>query len=183
MKISVVIPHVSVNASFETMLENCITSLKGEYDEFILVVNDGIGYGAAFNKGFKYAKGDFIIAVSNDTVLLKGSLKDLCIPDQVSYSENSQFGCFFCLPRWVLEKIGGFDTRFGKAYFEDDNFLSRLRRAGIPYKRVEGVKVHHIGGATVKAITTEDEWMQKNRPIYQERERELDNGASLYIPL
>lgn len=180
--ISVVIPHVPASKELDDLLDKCLKTLKG-YDELVLVINDGIGYGKAFNRGFKYAKGDFICAVSNDTELTEGTLKMMCDPDAVTYSENAQWGCFFCLPRWVLEKIGGFDVRFGKAYFEDDNYLSRLNRAGIPVKRIKGVKVNHVGGATVKTITTEKEWMNTNQPIFRERERQLNEGASLYCEL
>ncbi len=181
-KISVVIPHVPVNKSFDDMLDDCVKSLDG-YSELVLVVNDGIGYGKSFNKGFRLAKGDFIIAVSNDTILEKGNLQDLCDNTAVTYSENAQWGCFFCLPRWVLSQIGGFDERFTTAFFEDDNYLSRLRRAGIPYRRVPDFIVQHKGGLTVKAISSENELMQKNRPIFEQIEKELDEGKGLYQPL
>lgn len=184
-KISVVIPHVPIDEKFEKMLDDCRASLSG-YDELILVINDRIGYGKAFNRGFKQTTGDFIFAISNDTVLTEGNLLDMCDPLAVTYTENAQWGCFFCLPRWVLKKekgIGGFDERFGLAYFEDDDYLNRLDRAKIPYHRVKGVKVDHVGGATIKAIANEKDLMNHNRGVYQEKQRQLNEGASLYESL
>lgn len=167
-KISLVIPHVPFSPEADEMLDKCLSTLSG-YDEFILVVNDGIGYGKAFNRGFKYAKGDYIFAVSNDTKLLLGSLQEMCIPNTVTYSENAQWGCFFCLPRTVYEKIGGFDERFEGAYFEDDDYLKRLELAGIPCERVTGVVVAHKGGVTVKALGKEEEYSQANRKRFEEK--------------
>src|SRR5258706_10591367 len=158
-KISVIIPHVPLKPDLDQMLDDCVKSLS-RYDELILVINQGMGYGKSFNTGFKYAKGDFLLAISNDTKLISGTLEDLCDKSAVTYTENEQFGCFFCLPRWVYEKTRGFDESFGLAYFEDDDFLLRLKEANIPLKRIEGVKIEHKGGITVKALNKEEESYQ-----------------------
>jgi len=183
-RISIVIPHVPASKQLEELLQNCIKSLENQsYHRLIIVVNDAIGYGAAFNRGFSVAQEDFIIGVSNDTELIDGNLQDMCDPKAVTYASDAQWGCFFCLPRFVLSTIGGFDTRIGKAYFEDDNYLSRLKRAGIPVRRIPTIKVFHIGGVTVKTIGNENEFMNKARPIYEQIEKELDKGMSLFVPL
>lgn len=182
MKISVCIPHVPLNNEVDLMLKSCIDSLPKTYGELIILYNHAIGYGKAFNRLFEMTKGDYIIAVSNDTRLISGTLAMMCDPEAVTFSENSQWGCFFCLPRWVYEQVGGFDERFEGAYFEDDNYLSRLRRANIPVKRVPGVIVEHKGGVTVKAMNKESEFASRNSPIFGVIEKELDDGASLYVP-
>lgn len=180
--ISVVTCHVPLSKEFDEMLEQSRKSLMGMYDEYILVINDLIGYGRAHNFGFRMAKGDFIIAVSNDAFRIDGKLEDMCDPTAVTYSSNSQFGCFFCLPRWVLNKVGYFDERIGKAYHEDNNYLSRLNRAGVPLKRINSIKVEHFGGATIKAAGKESEFMAGSKPIYEEIEKALDQGESYYVP-
>lgn len=156
-KISVVTPHVPINDRMEKMLQDCMRSIEGQYDELVLVVNNGEGYAKSFNRGFKYSTGEYILAISNDTFLEKGLLKDLCDPSAVTYTENQQWGCFFCLPRWIYEKVGGFDESFGLAYWEDHDYLIRLDQAGVPVKRIPGVVIHHEGGATVKALGKESE--------------------------
>ncbi len=170
--ISAVIPHVPATDYLNELLTRCINSLKG-WDELYVYYNHGIGYGAAFNKCLEAATGDYIVCVSNDTALTAGDLTELCDPTAVTYSANAQWGCFFCLPRWVYEKVGGFDEGYGLAYYEDEDYLERLRRAGIPFKRVDSVKVDHIGGVTVKAITTESEAMAVGRQHYLEKYGQL----------
>lgn len=183
-KISVVIAHVPKNEHLEESFQKCIKSIKGQYDELVLVINDGIGYGKAYNRGMKYASGSYVICVSNDTILTHGKLEQLCDPQAVTYSENAQWGCFFCLPRWILNSIGGFDPRFNLAYFEDDNYLSRLKRRNIPLRRVEGVTVEHEGGVTVKSLVSSDGELQaKNKPLFEQIEKELDEGKGIHIPL
>lgn len=164
-KISVVLAHVPA-PNLDVRLDKCLKSLKG-YDELVLVLNDGIGFGKAFNRGFKYATGDYIIAVSNDTVLEKGNLQELCMPDVVTspminnvVRDNEFWACFFCWPRNVYESIGGFDESFGLAYYEDTDLRERFKQADIPMVGVPTVKVYHEGGATVKTISNEDENMK-----------------------
>lgn len=172
-KITVVIPHVPLDEHFDQMLNECRASLNG-YDELILVINDSIGYGAAFNRGFKQATGDFIFAISNDTQLKEGSLLDMCDPTAVTYTRNAQWGAFFCLPRWVYEKIGGFDESFGLAYYEDNDYLLRLKDAGIPVRRVNKVAIDHVGGATVKALKRETEANEFGKNRFKEKYGDRD---------
>lgn len=159
MNISIVIPHVPFNAEADKMLDECVKSVAdgSRYRELVLVINDGIGYAKAFNRGFSLTHGQFIVAVSNDTKLERGDVALMCQDGMVTYSENSQFGCFFCMPRWIYEKTGGFDESFGLAYYEDNDFLMRLKDMKIPVRRVPGLIVSHLGGVTVKALGKEQE--------------------------
>lgn len=197
MTISVIIPHVPKTAALDRMLRHCVISLNYQYDELIQVLNEGVGFGKAFNDGFKQATGDFVIGVSNDTTLERGMLADLCDPEAVTSplvispfhgpkaGPDHFWGCFFCLPRYVLEEIGGFDPRFGLAYGEDLNYVSRLKRAGIPMRTVDSVVVAHElgGGNTVKALGADEGALQKqNRLLYAQIEGELNAGGPLYVP-
>lgn len=56
-KISVIIPHYYGLPDVDEALNNCIKSLI-DYDELIILANDGMGYGAAVNAGLKLATGD-----------------------------------------------------------------------------------------------------------------------------
>jgi GT2 family glycosyltransferase len=172
-KISVVIPHVPKTKELDESLDRCVKSLKG-YDELILVINDGIGFGKSFNRGFKYSKGDFIYAISNDTELIEGNLADLVDPDAVTAPMvNGRvqpfWGCFFVMPRWVYEKTGGFDEDFGLAYYEDNDFILRLKKFGIPMKAVPSVKISHEGGKTVKALGKEQEAAAFGKEVFEKK--------------
>ena len=56
----------------------------------------------------------------------------------------------FCMliKRAVIEKIGGFDERFGLANFEDDDFCWRVNTAGFECWVADDVFVHHFGSRT-----------------------------------
>ena len=172
-KTSVVIAHVPYSEEAEKNLDICLSSIRAQYDELILVVNDGIGYGKSFNRGFKYATGDYIFLISNDTVLVEGKLSQLLVPNAIGVpvvnEGGTQFGCFACVPRNVYESVGLFDERFTGAYFEDDDLLRRWNNAGIGLTRVSDVRILHEGGATVKAIMNEGELMAKNRKLFDEK--------------
>jgi len=176
-KITVVQCHVPISPEFDEMLEASYKSLMGMYDEYVLVVNDGIGYAKAHNWGMKHAKGDFIICVSNDALLIDGVLESMCDLKAVTYSSNNQFGCFFCLPRWVYEATQGFDESFGMAYFEDNDFLLRLKDLKIPIKRVSSIVIEHLGGVTVRALNKESEASQFGEKRFKEKWGDRDPNS------
>ena len=71
-KLSVVIPYYEIDSGKRDVLKRCIDSIKGQYDELILVWNQGAGFVPAVNKGYELASGDFIALVCDDVVLKKG---------------------------------------------------------------------------------------------------------------
>lgn len=60
----------------------------------------------------------------------------------------------FCLMvrRAVLDKIGGFDPRFGIGNYEDDDLCLRIRTAGFETWVAADVYVHHFGSRTFAAL-------------------------------
>ncbi len=173
-KLSVVIAHVP-QSNLDVRLDKCIQSLGGNYDELVLVINDGIGFGKAYNRGFKYATGDYILAVSNDTVVLDGNIRDLCVPDVVTSPVVNEimredfWACFFCQPRNIMEQMKGFDESFGFAYYEDNDLTKRIKQAHISMAGIPTVKIEHEGGATIRTISTTDENMKIGRKRYVEK--------------
>lgn len=158
MGISVIIPHYPFNEGINETLRKCIKSLSG-YDELIVVVNQGEGFAKAVNRGLSLAKGDYLMVVNNDIEWVRGNLKELCIPNVVtSPTVNGglqQFwGCFFCVPRTVYEKIGGLDEQFGIGFYEDDDYIKRLEQAGIEMMGVGSCDLRNKGGETMKQFDT-----------------------------
>lgn len=131
--ISVIIPHYPI-ADTDKLLERCVKSL--DFDELIVVVNEGTGFGKAVNTGLRLAKGDYIAIVNNDIEILEGSLKDLCDPKKVMspiWGRVTGIGIdflpsCFVLPRWVYEKVGGFDLQFNIGDYEDNDWHERARK-------------------------------------------------------
>ena len=156
--ISVIIPHYPKTQELNKLLDECRSSISG-YDELVLVINEGIGFAKACNWGFKMAKGDYLVLVSNDVVFKRGNIKDLIDERGVTSPllngvkpPRGLWGCCFCIPRWVYEQIGGFDEQFEIGYFEDDDYAMRLKLANIPLITKENVEIVSEGGKTMKEM-------------------------------
>ncbi len=61
--------------------------------------------------------------------------------------ENIAAFCWI-MKRKTYEQIGGFDERFGKAFFEDDDYCLRVKKAGLKILIAEDVFVHHFHSAS-----------------------------------
>lgn len=175
--ISIVLPHWPIAPELEGYLDRCVKSLSG-YDELVLVVNDGIGFAKAVNRGMKLAKGDYIAVVSNDIVWEEGNLGDLCIPGKVTSvllngtrNPKNMWGCFFVVPRDVLEKVGYLDEQFGLAYYEDDDYIKRINAAGIEIKCVDSCAISSEGGRTMRLVDdrTRSEINVRNKVLFDSK--------------
>ena len=173
MKVSVIIPHWPLNEELDMLLDRCVATLRG-YDELLVIVNDGIGFGPAVNRGLRLAHGDFLLVVNNDTAVLSGDLTDLCDRTAVTVPKiDGQVDqlprAFFCMPRWVYEDVGGYDERFHMGYFEDDDLIKRLDIHGVPIRTVDRVQVSHLGGTTMRQIESYDDIFRENMRRYQQK--------------
>jgi hypothetical protein len=128
------------------------------------------------NAGLRVASGDYVAVVNNDCALAGGNVYDLCVRETVTspliVGERQGFGesiepggfhgCFWVVPRPVLDRVGLLDERFEFAYWEDDDYLTRLHAAGIPTRQVPSVRVRHVGGLTTVKIPEHREWLARN---------------------
>ncbi len=75
----------------------------------------------------------------------------------------------FCVlvRREVLERIGGFDERFGPGYYDDKDLCRRAREAGYELHRVLDAFVHHFGGRTFRGMGIDVVGqLRANRAVY-----------------
>lgn len=182
MRLSLVIPHWPLDEETDEALRRCVSSFPPECER-IVVVNDGTGYGRNVNIGLRLAAGHYIAVVNNDCRLAEGNIYDLCLPETVtcplvigerqgfgeSIEPGAFHGCFWVVPRPVLERVGLLDERFERAYWEDDDFLARLRHAGIPTRQVASVRVRHVGGLTTVKIPEHRAWLELNARKFEEK--------------
>jgi GT2 family glycosyltransferase len=159
--LSIVIPHWPLDEEANDALRRSVASFPPECER-VVVVNDGTGYGRNVNVGLRLATGDYIAVVNNDCRLADGDIYDRCVPETVtspliigerqglgeSIEPEGFHGCFWVVPRPVLERVGLLDERFEWGYWEDDDYIARLHEAGIPTRQVPSVRVKHIGGLT-----------------------------------
>jgi GT2 family glycosyltransferase len=78
-------------------------------------------------------------------------------------------GCFWVVPRPILEHVGLLDERFERAFWEDDDYLTRLRSAGVPTRQVRSVVVRHIGGLTTVKLPEHRRWLEANARRFREK--------------
>lgn len=183
MTTSVIIPHWPLNQELDMLLEHCVRSLHA--DEIIVVVNEGIGFAKAVNQGLRLAHGDYLFVVNNDTVVLAGDIKDMCVPDTVTVPKihgqvDEMPRAFYCMPRSVYKLVGGYDERFEMGYFEDDDFITRLSKYEVLIKTVGTVEVSHLGGTTMHQLDRDAIFEANKERFYDKwfRNSESDNSDS-----
>ena len=121
----------------------------------LLWSNERLGYPKAVNAGIRFARGEYIIPLNNDTILLPQGkndwiniLKKPFLTDETvglsapmkthSPSANRKFLIFFCvmIHRKVISKIGLLDESFGDGYGEDTAFCCEAEDAGFKVVQV-----------------------------------------------
>ena len=181
-RLSVVIPHWPLDDETDAAVRACVASFPAEVER-IVVVNEGTGYGRNVNIGLRLATGDHIAVVNNDCRLDSGDVYDLCVPDAVTspliIGERQGFGqsiepagfhgCFWVVPRPVLDRVGLLDERFERAYWEDDDLIARVREAGFTTRQVDSVVVRHIGGLTTVKIPEHLDWLAANERRFEQK--------------
>lgn len=190
MKISIIVPTYQ---HCEDLLKPCLESVKTYTDlsdtEVIVVANgctdntkeyveslgepfklvwftEGLGFTKATNEGLKVAKGDFIIFLNNDTVLLsqeKNKWIDLLIKPLkenvgitaplISYCPYAErnFAIFFCAAtrRDVLEQIGLLNEEYSPGGGEDTEYAIKVQDLGYKLLQVPDEHLHQEGNYMV----------------------------------
>jgi glycosyltransferase involved in cell wall biosynthesis len=77
----------------------------------------------------------------------------------------------FCLlvRRERFEALGGFDTRFGRGLFEDNDLCYRLRREGGRLVRARRAFVEHTGSTTLRTLPEVERLLETNQQLYLEK--------------
>jgi glycosyltransferase involved in cell wall biosynthesis len=191
--LSVVIPHWPLDEEVDAALQRCVASLPHDCEK-IIVVNEGTGFGVNVNIGLRIARGDYLAVVTNDSEVLEGDVYELCVPGTVTspvvlekpgVEPGGFHGAFWVVPREVLDRVGLLDERFEGAFYEDDDYLQRLREAGVPTRQVESVRVRsrRIGLTMSKLPDKGQGWLAENRQRFTDKwgwtPAPTDPGASL----
>jgi GT2 family glycosyltransferase len=179
MKLSIVIPHWPLDDEVDAALAACIASLPADCEKLV-IVNEGTGFARNVNLGLRLAAGDYVGVAGNDSRVIAGDLHDLCVPATVASPvvvgkpgiELGGFhGAFWVAPREVIDRVGLLDENFEGAFFEDDDYLERLRRAGVPTMQVPSVQVEsrRVGLTMSKIPEQAAEWYAQNERRFEEK--------------
>lgn len=147
-------------------------SLQG--NEFVPYVQDNyehnLGVAGAWNLFLEWAINDnidLLFIINDDVTFEEGSFrravdafpsrpeKCVLITCHCSYADDkfypgvADFCCFAVEPKQVVEAVGFFDSEnFHPAYFEDNDYMRRIKLAGLEYCLYGGLKVNHVGSKT-----------------------------------
>lgn len=172
MKLSVVIPFYFGSKDKPGLLHKCISSLDG-HDELIVIGHKSESLPWALNNGIAATHGRFVLILSDDMELRRGTLRDLCHPYYVTHplvnDEPSVFGGAICFPKNILDKIGKYDENFLQGYYDDDDMIKRLEVAGFERRIVPSVNMNHPNpGTTLKRLTGDSIW-KTNKKYYERK--------------
>jgi GT2 family glycosyltransferase len=179
VKLSAVVPHWPLDDEVNEALHRCLASLPDDCEKLV-IVNDGTGFARNVNLGLRLASGDFVAVLGNDTRVVEGDVYDLCVPDAVAspvvdgkagIEPGGFHGAFWVAPRGVIERVGLLDEQFEGAFFEDDDYLERLRQAGVPTVQVASVRVEsrRIGLTMSKLPEQAEAWYAANERRFTEK--------------
>ena len=174
-----VIPHWPLDDEVDASLEACIASLPSD-SEKLVIVNEGTGFGRNVNIGLRLAGGQYIAVVTNDSRIVEGDMYELCLPGVVTspivlekpgVEPGGFHGAFWVAPREVIERVGPFDERFVGAFFEDNDYLERIRQAQIPTRQIPSVRVwSRRTGLTMSKLPDKGTgWLAENQVRFAEK--------------
>lgn len=173
LKLSLVLLTYTLNETLAKMSNRAFDSYRDQVDEAIVAEDGGLvnpylfdksskyvkipnaGFTRNANQGWKMAQGEYVAIVSNDTYLVAGNLRDLCVKGTVTSPkienqvlDDAFAGCFFVVPKEVSSKVGLLDESM-HTYYSDTEYLDRLQKRGIPTKIIDSVVIHHDQAQTV----------------------------------
>ncbi len=94
---------------------------------------------------------------------------------------EADFAIGFCLliRRAVVDRIGGFDTRYGLGNYEDSDYCLRARVAGFRIWICDDVFIHHFGSRTFRGAGIDfEKLMKENEAKFRAKWGVPGNGAS-----
>jgi len=218
--VSIVIPVVLFGQDLVELTERCVDSVRDFTDyiglEIILVDNgsplpvslpliggvdlvirneENLGYAGGVNVGFSEARGEWLIAMNNDLVVVPGwlSAMHMCWAahdeetpvgaisahqafrdperrhrcDDVTKYPGAMFGALWMTHRDVIEDVGGLDEGFLHGMWEDRDMWMRLVSRG--YRLYKSGWCEHLGNRTWARLSDKDTSWLANKERYERR--------------
>jgi GT2 family glycosyltransferase len=81
---------------------------------------------------------------------------------------HSLSGSLLAVTRAAWERVGGFDEEF-QLYFEETDWLLRLRRAGLPARFVPAAQAVHLYGRSAAVEPRAEEWFESSAQRFRRR--------------
>jgi GT2 family glycosyltransferase len=163
-------------------------------DNYYVISASNLGVAESWNLGLKLAMDNELLLICNDDNKLCPNLIEkleeeyLKNPEQVFYSfiddKASAFSVFALNPKKAVEKIGLFDSSFYPAYYEDTDYLYRMKLNNIPSKIIYGtcfeLGINNLPSQTLNGKYTSSELKDLiNKGEYMNKQRYLHKWGGL----
>lgn len=184
MSISLIIPTLRVGNKLEKALE----SMKGQYDQLIVIDDKNANLAVKINKGISQAECEYLVISNDDVLLTKGTLKDLCIKDKVVLPEvkgsiNKLFHAhMWCMSADVCNKcVGtiegwsdygrpGYFEGYFRSYWDDVDYQKKIEANEIKIIHKKDVEILHDDPAwTLRRFDNNSKAESINETIFNAR--------------
>ena len=113
---------------------------------------ENLGVAASWNRFLDLHQHEPIVISNDDIVLGEEAFADLVRHSYERLHAGYGWALFMQRPD-CTEKVGYYDENFWPAYYEDIDYIIRMRRAGVPEHRLEGkIDIQHGGWTTVNQL-------------------------------
>ena len=136
----------------------------------VLMMPSNLGVAGSWNLGIKcFPHDDRWFFASNDMTYRPGDLEVLstATAGSLTLSQHVPHLHTFAIGETVIDRVGLFDERFYPAYFEDNDFMRRVKLAGLPITSLD-VAPHHDNSSTLKS---EPRFQERNRETFQRNKK------------
>lgn len=115
---------------------------------------------------------DDIILFDDTVITMLNKLKE-CPRDFIAYNGDTAFS-LFTLPLSVFNLVGKFDENFYPAYFEDNDYVMRMKLNNITMHYLESPGYYHQGSSTIRALSPSElevhhQVFRKNQAYYVQK--------------
>lgn len=144
--------HVIDNGRDYSKVQQAIANVQVAYLD-VFTPKEALSVAASWNWFIEHVAEERVL-VNDDLVFAPDSLEKLLAPSaDVVTAEGCGFACFV-LRDSCVNKIGVFDESIspGYAYYEDDDYLARMRRGGVSLVDID-CGVTHLKSQTLEANT------------------------------
>ncbi len=175
MKISLVIPHLALDDEKKRILQIFLSSVKGQYNELIIIDDNLDNLSKKINIGLHKSKGDYIMVANDDVELIEGKLNYLCVEGivvapTVLNSVNKLFhGHFWAFSRKVYKKVGDMFEGYDGFYYDDSDYWMQILSKGVKIIRNENVIFNHKHPATTLSKLYKPGREEANRRLFIKR--------------
>lgn len=138
-----------------------------------------LGVPTSWNLGIKATPfADYWLIVNNDAWFPKGSLFkffEVSVPERLVLSEGVPPWCTFSIGSDYIKKVGLFDEGIYPAYYEDNDYVRRCEKIGLPVYQSD-ISINHDNSSTLVNGHIEDnaKSFPKNAEYYYNKIKKED---------